>query len=254
MPFSYVGSRLVAIQDRSTIVWGYNLVEVVSALDKHLKNDFCPAYRIPAPTLSIIQPSDPIPVGYEQCLIVDEAKEPGAEGYHDLTDDGWPIMYVGVKDTLSAGDKVPTTICHEVDEDQVDPAVNLVAEAPDGIEWALESNDAVETDEYLVDGVPMSNFQTPAWFMGNLKPGQAVRFDFMGLCTRPFEIRPGGYASVKRHGRWTEIFGSKESKAQHARRARRRHALRELGGRHAHRAAREVARMLHIEQVAQYVY
>jgi hypothetical protein len=250
--FDYAAIPTIGIQNRSTIDLGYDLAETVAALQTHLDRDFLPVWGRTA-HLKIIPIGAGIDAGMWQLLIVDSADEPGAEGYHDLTLDDYPVMYVGVKDTLSAGDKIPTTICHEIDEGLVDPAINAIVEAPDGVEWAAETNDAVETDEYLIGTIPMSNFQRPAWFMGNLKPGSTM-FDFMGLCTRPFEIRSGGYMSVKRHGKWTQIFGSRESKEQHAKRSRRRHTLRTLGGRHAHAQAREAARILHIEQIAQYVY
>jgi hypothetical protein len=59
--------------------------------------------------------------------------------------------------------------------------------------WFNEVCDPVEADSYLVDGVKISDFITPAtaWF----NDGVGQRYDFMGLLAKqPFWIRPGGYA------------------------------------------------------------
>jgi hypothetical protein len=56
--------------------------------------------------------------------------------------------------------------------------------------WFNEVCDPVEADSYLIDGVKISDFITPAWF----NDGVGQRYDFMGLAKQPFWIRPGGYA------------------------------------------------------------
>jgi hypothetical protein len=61
----------------------------------------------------------------------------------------------------------------------------------DAIGWMSEVADPVEADSFLVDGVRISDFVTPAWF----GDGVGGRFDFMGLCQQPLWLRPGGYAT-----------------------------------------------------------
>jgi hypothetical protein len=129
-------------------------------------------------------------------------------GYHDLTLNGQPISRTFVRSTKQAGEKVSTTACHELCEMVLDPLVNIWAEAPDGTEYAYEACDAVEEDSFLVNGVPMSNFLTPAWFEPFQHP-PGTKFDYLGKLSRPFTLRPGGYTVQKtRNGQVKEVFGS----------------------------------------------
>src|SRR5204863_164959 len=82
--------------------------------------------------------------------------------------------------------------------------------------YAYETADAVEEVEFTIRGIPMSDFVYPAWFEGFRKPNSA-QFDYGRKVKRPFQILPGGYMSVFKNGRWTQVFGS----ATKARRFRR---------------------------------
>jgi hypothetical protein len=252
MPFDVGGTPTIIVINKALTPIGYDLGKTVAALQKHLDDDFFPIWGARA-NLQIVDPTAATPDGVWQLLVVDSAAEPGAEGYHELTNDGFPLMYVGVKDTLGAGDKVPVTMCHEIDEGLIDPAINVSIYDSDGNEFGAEVCDAVETDEYLIDDIPMSNFQTPAWFEGFRKPGDC-KFDFMGLCKHSFEIREGGYMPVKKRGRWTQIFGSMKSKEQHKRRSRRRMVLRRMGGKYSHEAHQNAARAIHANAFEKYVW
>ena len=107
---------------------------------------------------------------------------------------------VFVRTTLADGQKVSVTAAHELAEMLVDPGVQLGAIGPDGQTWyAYEMSDAVEREEFTVNGIAMSNFVYPAWFEAFRRPGSA-RFDHLGTCKRAFEIRPGGYMPVFRNG------------------------------------------------------
>jgi hypothetical protein len=82
------------------------------------------------------------------------------------------------------------------------------ARGPDGSSWyAYETSDAVETGEFPVDGIAMSNFVYPAWFEPFRKPG-STKFDYLGTCRKPFEIHPGGFMLVFRNGKWDVQSGS----------------------------------------------
>ena len=127
-----------------------------------------------------------------------------ALGYHDQTRDGLPLMKVFP--FLDESDGVPwsTTASHELTETLVDPWLRRCAQGPDGKIWAVEVADAVERDQYLIDGVAMSNFVLPAYF--EPPPSGAGPFDFMHLVKAPLEIRPGGYGQQwsERHG-WLHV-------------------------------------------------
>src|ERR1700722_17500615 len=101
----------IAIQNRSTVELGYGLSAMVDALQVHLDRDFEPVWGRGA-KLVLVRREHRMPSGSWHLFIVDKTGEPGAEGYHDLTEDGFPVMYIDAKATLNAGDKIPVTICH----------------------------------------------------------------------------------------------------------------------------------------------
>jgi len=151
---------------------------------------------------------------------LDDADVANALGYHDLTPDGLPLSKVFVKSTRAVGQKVSVTACHELAEMLVDPAINLCATGPGTVFYAYETADAVEEVEFTIRGVAMSDFVYPAWFEGFRKPDSA-QFDYARKVKRPFQILPGGYMSVFKNGRWTQVFGS-AGKARRFRREDRR--------------------------------
>jgi len=151
---------------------------------------------------------------------LDDADVANALGYHDLTPDGLPLSKVFVKSTRAVGQKVSVTACHELAEMLVDPAINLCATGPGSVFYAYETADAVEEVEFTIRGIPMSDFVYPAWFEGFRKPNSA-QFDYARKVKRPFQILPGGYMSVFKNGRWTQVFGS-ATKARRFRREDRR--------------------------------
>ena len=81
---------------------------------------------------------------------------------------------------------------------------------------------ATREEEFVLAGVPLSDFVYPSWFEIFRKPG-STQFDHLKRVTRPFQILPGGYMSVFQSGKWTQIFGSKAKAARFAREDRRGH-------------------------------
>lgn len=117
----------------------------------------------------------------------------GILGIHQVTPSGAPMMLVFP--FLDARDDVPWTVTasHEILETLVDPWLRRGAQDDDGVWWASEVCDPVESDTYVIDNVVVSNFCLPAWSEPpTMRSG--VRYDHLGLCRRPWEIREGGYA------------------------------------------------------------
>lgn len=143
-------------------------------------------------------------------VFIDDPDVAGALGYHDLTKDGLPLSKIFVKTTRDNGEEVSVTASHELCEALIDPGVQMIAQnLKNGVMYAYEVADAVEAEDFLVEGIPMTNFQYPAWFESFRKPN-SVKFDHLGTCKKPFELRKGGYMSVVDHdGNWSQIFGSK---------------------------------------------
>ena len=150
----------------------------------------------------------PVAKGQWGLVFLDTADVAGALGYHDLTKDGFPLSKIFVKTTLADNEKVAVTATHELAEMLVDPGIQMSAAGPDGVSfYAYETADAVEREEFDIDGIAMSNFVYPSWFEGFRKP-HSTKFDHLGLCPAAFQLRPGGYISIFRNGKWSQVFGS----------------------------------------------
>lgn len=128
----------------------------------------------------------------------------GALGFHDRAPDGTPILYVFPE--LCAQDGTTWTSCasHEITEALADPYLRRLTQAPDGRVFALETADAVESDTYMIGAVQVSNFCLPAWF--EPMAGVAEKYDYLGLCVAPFQVRAGGYAQTWDAAKgWTQL-------------------------------------------------
>jgi hypothetical protein len=156
-------------------------------------------------------------------VFLDNADQAGALAYHDLTPDGMPEAKVFVKTTLDNKDLVSVSASHELVEMLVDPAINMMTTGPDPKTiYAYESADPVEEQSFKVNGIPMTDFVYPAYFEAFRKPGSA-RFDQMKKVSKPFQILAGGYQSVFKNGKWSQVFGSAAKKKRFAREDRRGH-------------------------------
>ena len=156
-------------------------------------------------------------------VFLDDADQPGALAYHDLTPDGLPQSKVFAKTTLDNGDLVSVSASHELVEMLVDPAINMMTTGPDPkTMYAYESADPVEALAFKVKGIPMSDFVYPSDFEEFHKPS-SVRFDQMDKVTKPFQILSGGYQIIFKNGKWTQVFGSTSKKKSFAKEDRRGH-------------------------------
>ncbi len=193
----------IAIINKARANLGVKIDPLIAALQKFVDEHFVPVWGTPA---RLVKSSGFIK-GAWAIVFLDNADEAGALGYHDLTPDGLPLSKVFVKTTLANGEKVSVTACHELAEMLVDPAVNLCSTGPKNLLYAYETCDAVEEEEYEIDGIPMSDFVYPSWFEVFRKTG-STQFDYLNRVRRPFQILKGGYMPVFRNGKWTQIFGS----------------------------------------------
>jgi hypothetical protein len=207
---------VVTVVNEARTSWGVPAAALVAALRKYLDERFTPVWGVPATIASGPQ----IKKGTWGLVFLDDADQANALGYHDLTPEGLPLGKVFVRTTLSSKNLVSVTASHELVEMLADPAIDLAAEAPDGTFYAYEVADPVEEETFGIDGIPMSNFVYPSWFEGFRKP-KSDKFDDLGSCQKPFEIRPGGYMSIFKDGQWTQIFGSKRHEARFQREDRR---------------------------------
>lgn len=208
----------IALVNQATVPLGVHFDVLIAALQKFLDTCFVPVWGTPA---RLVKSTKLIP-GAWGMVFLDSADVQGALGYHDLTPDGFPLSKVFVQTTIKAGQKVSVTACHELVEMLVDPAINLCATAPNGWIYAYETADAVEEEEFDVDGVAMSDFVYPSFFEGFRKSG-STQFDFLKKVKKPFQILKGGYMPVFKNGKWTQIFGSPAKQKRFKKEDRRGH-------------------------------
>ena len=69
-----------------------------------------------------------------------------------------------MKTTIAAGQKVSVTASHELLEMMIDPGAQLWAQNTNGCFYAYEMCDAVEDEEYEIDGIAVSDFVHPSFF------------------------------------------------------------------------------------------
>ncbi len=200
---------------------GIEFRHLISILQRFLDEHFAPVWGASA-TLRIARK----PVhGTWTLFFYDtarDAEDADDAGYHLLTYRGQPRAFVFVKPTIETNDKVSVTASHELAELLVDPAINLWADNDRQTRTAYEVCDAVEEDEFVIDGVPVTNFVYPAYFEAFRKP-RSTQFDEMGLITRPLELRPGGYNVVVVRGHSKERFGSAAKRKRFRKEDRRLH-------------------------------
>ena len=182
---------------------GVDLVKLVAALQKQMEKDFVPVWGYPTRLYVTDKPKN----DEWQVVFLDDADAANALGYHDLTKNGQPISKVFVKTTIAAGQKVSVTASHELLEMMIDPGAQLWAQNTDGRFYAYEMCDAVENEEYTIDGISVSDFVHPSFFESWHQP-RSVQFDHLNKVSQPFQTLQNGYQIVSDGKSVKEIFGS----------------------------------------------
>lgn len=194
----------IAFVNLATVPLGIDLRRLVSALNRQLQRDFVPIWGYPA-TLYVADKPKP---GEWQIVFLDDSDAADALGYHDLTKDGQPASKVFVKTTIAANQKVSVTASHELLEMLIDPGAQMWAQSSNGWFYAYEVCDAVEDEEYVIDGVAVSDFVYPSFFESWHEP-MSARFDHLQKVSRPFQTLQNGYQVVSNGVAAREIFGSR---------------------------------------------
>jgi len=209
----------IACFNKATIPLGVDFDDLIAAMQEYVDKFVAPIWATPAKLIK----STGFVKGAWAMVFLDDADQPGALAYHDLTPDGLPQSKVFVKTTLNDHQLVSVSASHELVEMLVDPAINMMSTGPDSKTiYAYESADPVEALTFPVNGIAMSDFIFPAYFEDFHKPG-SVQFDYLKKVTKPFQILPGGYQIIFKNGKWSQVFGSEAKRKSFAREDRRGH-------------------------------
>jgi hypothetical protein len=229
----------IACFNKATIPLGVDLDALIAAMQAFVDQHVAPVWGTPAKLIK----STGFVKGAWAMVFLDNADQPGALAYHDLTPDGLPQSKVFVKTTLENNDLVSVSASHELVEMLVDPAINLMTTGPDPkLIYAYESADPVEALSFPVNGIVMTDFVYPAYFEAFHKAG-AVQFDYLKKVNKPFQILSGGYQIIFKNGKWSQVFGSAAKEKRFAREDRRGHRSEQRGAKKVERAVeKEIAR------------
>ena len=209
----------IAVFNKATIPLGVDLDDLIAAMQVYIDQFIVPVWATPANLVK----SNGFIKGAWAVVFLDDADQPGALAYHELTPDGMPISKVFVRTTLQNGDLVSVSASHELVEMLVDPAINLMTTGPNPkTVYAYESADPVEALTFPVNGIPMSDFVYPSYFEDFRKAG-SVKFDQMDKVAESFQILAGGYQIIFKGGQWSQVFGSASKKRAFAEEDRREH-------------------------------
>lgn len=181
------------------------LARVAKALTRQIAEHFAPAWGLTATVRAATSSTPPRPLEWQIQLRKVPTIE-GALGYHDRTPTGQPIAYVFPELCKQDGSSWSSCASHELTEMLADPGLHRCAELPDGRVACVEVADQVEGDVYKIDGVEVSNFNLPDNFEPPAHATPGTKYDYLGKQTKPFEVRPGGYAQVyDPHKGWTQL-------------------------------------------------
>jgi hypothetical protein len=217
--FNQGNTPKIAVFNKAATPLGVDLNGLIAAMQVYIDKYIVPVWATPA---KLVKSKDFIK-GAWGMVFLDDADQPGALAYHDLTPDGLPISKVFVRTTLKNGDLVSVSASHELVEMLVDPAINLMTTGPDPkTVYAYESADPVESLSFPVNKIPMSDFVYPSYFEDFHKAG-SVKFDQMSKVTKPFEVLSGGYQIIFKGGKWSQVYGSLKKEEAFKKEDRRGH-------------------------------
>jgi hypothetical protein len=207
---------LIAVLNQSTLVTNDQVAAMTGAIAHQVELDAAPLWdRSPAAVIFYSAASD-IPNNAHVITVVDTVQNvpQGVLGFHTEDKGGrlWGVVAakpeLDAKAQIMTGDwSVSSVLSHEVLEMFIDPNCNLWATNNKGEVYSFEVCDPVEAPSYVVDGVSVSNFVTPAWFDPLSTQKKATRFDKLGLLSKSFSILKGGYAVYAAEGKQQQVFG-----------------------------------------------
>lgn len=204
----------LAIANRGTLIDDEDVVKMVLAVKKQVERDFWPHWGNGQPVPDIFQVllDQPDPYAMQMVMLTDnvDALGVGKLAYHYIQN-AKPYSVIFVQADLDAGVMPSVSLAHEIMEQLANPWLTRRLPGPGGL-YPVEPGDPTQSDNdsYEIDSglgpVSVSNFVLPSWF----DPNGKYPYDFRGLITKPFEVRPGGYAMVYDGKSWSNVYGQTE--------------------------------------------
>lgn len=176
---------------------GLPLVErqkTAAALQRQLREHYAPYWDEGFDaTVRAATPISPALAGEVEVRLQKTVTEAGALAYHDRKPTGEPICYVFTELCAQSGEIWSSAASHEILELMGDPFLHLCVELDNGEIWDRENCDRVQALSYDIDGVTVSDFNTPYCFEPPVNLVD-VKFDYMGKSNKPNQTLGGGYS------------------------------------------------------------
>jgi hypothetical protein len=188
--------HVAVVPHYSVSVGDEELAKVTAALQVQVTRDFAPIWGITA-TVSAFRQLQHVPPGFMPLVIVASVPD-GHHGVH-YSAGSHPVALVRM------GDGWSQMASHEVLELIVDPWGNRTmpgrSNSPNEgqVEYLLEICDPCQTQWYLIDGVMVSDFVTPEFYVTSYATG--LRYSFLGRVQAPRTPLEHGYITWRLTGR-----------------------------------------------------
>lgn len=221
----------IAVINHATVVADADVPSVVAALQRQVREHFAPAWGLDA-TLAVFAKDAAPPPNFWQLVILDDADQAGALGYHETTASGQPIGKVFARTAQQDDVSWSSVASHELLEMLADPWIcdTVFVQSADGAGtlYPREVCDAVEGATYEIPGsspgtaVQVSDFVLPSyWFPGVPGVTPTAPFDYLKQLSAPLPaLLPGGYLGEMAvgvpAGGWTQISDMRRLSARHA--------------------------------------
>lgn len=190
-----------------------------AAQQRQVREHFAPAWQLPVTTTVRFISVKSQAVPGEVIVYLHDDVTPGAPdgaiAYHCQEPDGTPACHVFCGLAARCFEIWTKAASHEVLETLGDPRLRRCVEMiTDGSIWDTEICDRVEQDQYPIDSIVMSNFNTPEAFEPPTAAFAGMKYDYMGLSTSPNQVRTGGYAQKYVSGTgWSQVGEMSEYRA-----------------------------------------
>lgn len=145
--------------------------------------------------------------GHAYMGFFNDSDQAGVLGWHDDGPNHEPLIKIFTKESRRFNMNPSGTVSHEIAESISDPNASTTVKGFDekgrACLYFYENADPVENDYYQINGVDVSDFVTPAWFVSN---GNGP-YDLLNKVSKPYQILQGGYMeqSYDNGQSWTQI-------------------------------------------------
>jgi hypothetical protein len=193
----------IALVSRSGKVRPRELLEVAAALQVQVTRDWSPVWQGNA-LVTVFEALEDVPPGCWPLMVVDRAEGPLGSR---VDRDGQPFALIEAGDSWSLS---ASQACLEM---LVDPSGNRLVSADSAISGQGSVDFLMEICKptadpryaYLINGVVVSDFHTPAYFQSQAPAGG--QYCFSGAVERPRQVLPGGYLTWRdsTSNRWHQL-------------------------------------------------